>query len=339
MNAHEVALLDSAKRQRQLFKTLRQRYWFDRLTDLKPTRFGIGDPIRRHEMLMRWAIGQGPGLALEASFLDQVHQQMRLCKPLLDAGIHFEELIVLRQQSHALSLTLPVLYPEIRTLARRWATHFVEISEEHKNQINSLIRGGGLVLTGHSFFHNALGAVLGILGCRVYGVAAPMGEGSDWPVVSPIIKAINNGSEQLFGGGRYLYTNQPKDLIISISKAMGDCSTVVGLLDHGAPQSRSRVDILGWDFGLQYSLIARWANAENPIYFAMLWPVLQQDGLSISPKLQLHIETLKPAGSRVVPKEVLNRYAGQLTQWAGHAPWAWQGFRWTECFQRVANDK
>ena len=319
---HVDPLLASAQRQIKFFRAIQ---WRGRL--LRLMAYGQGP---RHEKLMLWAISKAPDYSPEAPYFSQLHQQISLGYRQKESGLSIGQIMSLREQAYALSLVMPVIYHELRPDPAAWIARFIDLDNSSREIIHALSREGALVLTAHTFFHNMLGATLGGLGCRVYGIAAPLGIGEDWPIIGPLTTAVNLGSEGLFNGGKYLYIDDSKALIRGLDSARANHGTIIGLLDHGDQTSKHYANILGWKFGIQSSLIRRWADSADPIYFSLLWPKIGDQGVLI-PRWQLKISMLKSTGPTDA-QTMINAYARELEHWVEAFPWAWQGFRWTQSF-------
>ncbi len=320
--------LQIAARSKALFEAIGRREKLTRL--IYPRR------ITRHEKLMTWAIAQGAIQQPEACIYPVLAQNLAkaMADDLSSTGLTVDRITALRQQALGLSLVLPVIYRGIRKHDDAWTEHFIQADAQSLENLAHIKQQGALVLTAHTFFHNLLGAVLGLRGCKVDGVAAPLGLGPDWSIMRPILTAINWGSQSHFGGGQYLYTDNPRLLARGLESAKASKHVVVGLLDHGWPEAKTSYNVLGWQFGLQDSLVARWARSNQPIAFASLSPTVCQDKTKLLPRWQLNIQIIKAAEDQQANETILGHYAQRLTEFAMSEPWAWQGLRWAHAFPR-----
>lgn len=285
-------------------------------------------------------------------------------------GLRTDQITALRAQATTMALATATLYPTIPTIPRipstapqstnPWLAHFVQIDPDDQAQLQAISQDGALVLTAHTFFHNLLGAVLGQSGAHVIGVAAPIeptkpakssqpsqpNQSSQPPpqwaqlhqLTKPVITAINQGSERLFGGGRYAYTDRPRELASALEEAKQQGHCVIALLDHGQRDATTQVNIAGWRFGLQDSLLARWARSNQPVYLALLWPSLQAGGadqsVQLTPRFSLSLKLIKSADDQQSAEQMAKTYAALLSEWIVQHPWAWQGLRWANTFER-----
>ncbi|MRD55526.1 hypothetical protein GH816_03090 [Betaproteobacteria bacterium LSUCC0115] len=365
----QSAEMQTTRRSYDFFKRAKRRLLLTRL--LFPRR------LRRHEKLLTWAIAQGPLLRVEQAHDPEVLAAIAtlgmvgtgetgetggggaLNPVITPHGLRTDQITALRAQATTMALATASLYPTIpnsttpshtiaSTTAPRsnpWFEHFLHIDPDQQAQLKAIAQGGALVLTAHTFFHNLLGAFLGQSGAHVIGVAAPIEPTEppvEWtqlrPLTKPIISAINHGSERLFGGGRYVYTDRPRELAHAIEDAKQRGHCVIALLDHGHRSADTQVNIAGWRFGLQDSLLARWARSNHPVYLALLWPSLQasaaDQSAQLAPRFSLSLQLIKSADDQQSATQIAKTYASLLSEWIIQHPWAWQGLRWANAFER-----
>ncbi len=182
-----------------------------------------------------------------------------------------------------------------------------------------LVARGGLVLTYHSHHHNRLGAFLGLSGTKVWGIAATEAQSPWKPWTGRWVRLINGGSERCFGGGRYLYTDQMRELLVASRAAFERGETVVTLADNPSDSpSAAAVDMAGRTLPVATGMIELAIGADAPITFALFYSDL----------VGRHRCRLALAPSTQDATLVAQAYLQQLQRWLGDAPHAWQGWAW-----------
>lgn len=182
-----------------------------------------------------------------------------------------------------------------------------------------IVRRGGLVLTCHSFHHNALGIVLGQSGSAVYGVAATEKDNPMTPYIGRYLRIINGDSEARFGGGRYLYTDEPRELIPGVRAALKGGHSVVTLCDNPAPPGPvPPATVMGRQISVGTGVLALAQAARAPVSFALLYPDLR-GGYRLA---------LEDAGVIDDLHATVQAYFRFLERQLELAPWAWQGWAW-----------
>ncbi len=202
----------------------------------------------------------------------------------------------------------------------RWGEPVLHgLMPETQATLKTLVRTGGLVLTFHSFHHNALGVVLGDAGTRVYGIAATEKNSPEAPYTGRFMRLINGGSEAHFRGGRYLFTDEMKNLVRGVREAFAGGHSVVTLSDNPVPAAEGTpVAFLGKRFCVGGGVVALAREAGVPVYFALLYP-RPEGGYRLA---------LQAAGPVTDVATTLQAYFGFLDRELRVAPWAWQGWAW-----------
>jgi lauroyl/myristoyl acyltransferase len=198
-----------------------------------------------------------------------------------------------------------------------WVQKQVKIDKPEAMQ--SLRQQGGLVLTYHSHHHNTLGIVLGQSGVCTWGVAATEKASPMAPFTGRFMRIINGDSEVKFGGGRYLFTDEPRNLLRGLKEAFASKHTVVSLCDNPVPQADvAPIVFRGKKFFVGAGVVEM-ALAQNvPITLALLCPNL----------LGGYELRLQPLPSGLSTHQVLQAYFDFLSECAVQMPWAWQGWHW-----------
>ncbi len=198
-----------------------------------------------------------------------------------------------------------------------WARSAVHV--DHPEVLAEVIRRGGLVLTYHSFHHNALGIVLGQLGSAVYGVAATEKNNPMAPYIGRFLRIINGDSEARFGGGRYLFTDEPRTLIEGVRNALAGGHSVVTLCDNpNLPGPVPPVTVMGRQISVGSGVLALAQTARASVTFALLYPDLRG-------KFHLALEDAGVIGDLHITAQA---YFHFLERQLAIAPWAWQGWAW-----------
>lgn len=185
--------------------------------------------------------------------------------------------------------------------------------------LEHLIDHGGLVLTYHSHHHNTLGIVLGQSGIPTWGVAATEKASPLAPYTGRFMRIINGESEAKFGGGRYLFTDEPRSLLRGLKQAFSKKHAVVSLCDNPTPPNdHLPVQFLGRCFHVGSGVIEQALAQGAPITLALLCPDLL-GGFS------LHLKKVPDSQNA---HEVSQTYFDFLAQVVQQTPWAWQGWHW-----------
>lgn len=191
---------------------------------------------------------------------------------------------------------------------------------EQPQVLDDIVRRGGLVLTYHTHHHNTLGCVLGLSGCEIWGLAASS-EGSPlYPYIGPEIERINHGSAAHFGGGRYLFTDEPRTLVRETRRLLAERRVIVSLGDfsqggdtRGKPGGRFHDRWICPPSGA-VTLALKTGAA---IYAAALY---LHEG-------RLHLQATELT-ARTDTATVLQSYFDVLAHTVARHPWSWQGWDW-----------
>jgi lauroyl/myristoyl acyltransferase len=198
-----------------------------------------------------------------------------------------------------------------------WVQQNVKI--EKPDVMQSLQAKGGLVLSYHSHHHNTLGIVLGQSGVPTWGVAATEKASPMAPYTGRFMRIINGESEAKFGGGKYLFTDEPRNLLRGLKEAFTSKHAVVSICDNPVPQGEDApIFFRGKQFFVGAGVV-QMALAQNvPITLAFLCPDLRG-------RYELRLQAL-PNG--LSSHQVLQAYFDFLSQCVAQMPWAWQGWHW-----------
>ena len=98
--------------------------------------------------------------------------------------------------------------------------------------IEELRETGGLVLTYHFHHQNTLCCALGLLGIKVSAIAASPSESKLDSYIGKWARKLNEKTERHFRGGRYLYTDNLREIVRDVPRILTDGHVVVCLLDN-----------------------------------------------------------------------------------------------------------
>ena len=202
-------------------------------------------------------------------------------------------------------------------LDERWARERVDCDD--RALLAQAVARGGLMLTYHSHHHNRLGAFLGLSGTRVWGIAATEDASPYKPWTGRFIRLINGGSEALFGGGRYLFTNQMRALLRESRRALAEGETVVTLCDNPSDSPTAvPVELLGRRLMLATGVIDLALEVGAAVHFAILYSDLAGG----------HRCRIAAAQPPFDAASIVRQYAAHLNRWALDDIQAWQGWAW-----------
>lgn len=198
-----------------------------------------------------------------------------------------------------------------------WVQSHVQIDQ---SQVMEALRAqGGLVLTYHSHHHNTLGIVLGQSGIKTWGVAATEKASPMAPYTGRFMRIINGQSEAKFGGGRYLFTDEPRQLLRGLRQAFSHREAVVSLCDNPIPAGpQPPVHFMGKAFHVGSGVLEQALAQRVPITLALLYPDLKGS----------YVLRLKALSADMTAPEILQTYFDFLATCVLQAPWAWQGWHW-----------
>lgn len=202
-------------------------------------------------------------------------------------------------------------------LDARWARDRVDCDD--RPLLAQVVARGGLMLTYHSHHHNRLGAFLGLSGTRVWGVAGTEDASPYKPWTGRYIRRINGGSEALFGGGRYLFTDQMRALLRESRRALGAGETVVTLCDNPSDSPTAiPVELLGRRLRVATGMIDLAVEVGAPVHFAIFYSDLAGG----------HRCRIAQAEAPLTAEHIVQQYAAYLNRWALDDIQAWQGWAW-----------
>ena len=216
--------------------------------------------------------------------------------------------------SHGLFATSIFSY---KRMSPEWVQQYVKI--EKPDVMKSLQAQGGLVLSYHSHHHNTLGIVLGQSGVPTWGVAATEKASPMAPYTGRFMRIINGESEAKFGGGKYLFTDEPRNLLRGLKQAFSSQHAVVSICDNPVPQGDDAPLVFrGKQFFVGAGVVDMALSQNVPITLALLCPDLRGG-------YELRLQAL-PSG--LSSHQVLQAYFDFLSECVAQMPWAWQGWHW-----------
>jgi hypothetical protein len=271
-------------------------YWLSRL------------PGQQVKLSRRWGRMASPYVAdrlqLELSYVQAFGASTQLAKEFTDQWL----------ASHGLFATSIFSYP---SMGPEWVKQKVKV--ERPELLESLQAQGGLVLSYHSHHHNTLGIVLGQSGVPTWGVAATEKASPMAPYTGRFMRIINGESEAKFGGGKYLFTDEPRNLLRGLKQAFSSKHAVVSICDNPAPASdEPPVYFRGKQFHVGAGVVSMALEQSVPITMALLCPNL----------LGGYVLRLKQISNPNSVHEVLQTYFDFLDEILLQTPWAWQGLHW-----------
>ena len=265
-------------------------------------------PGQQVKLSRRWGRMASPYVAdraqLELSYVQAFGATPQVAQQLADQWL----------ASHGLFATSIFSYKRMNP---EWVQQNVKI--EKPDVMQSLQAKGGLVLSYHSHHHNTLGIVLGQSGVPTWGVAATEKASPMAPYTGRFMRIINGESEAKFGGGKYLFTDEPRNLLRGLKEAFTSKHAVVSICDNPVPQGEDAPIVFR---GKQFFVgagVVQMALAQNvPITLALLCPDLRG-------RYELRLQAL-PNG--LSSHQVLQAYFDFLSECVAQMPWAWQGWHW-----------
>jgi hypothetical protein len=182
-------------------------------------------PGQQVKLSRRWGRMASPYAAdraqLELSYVQAFGANPQVAKELTDQWL----------ASHGLFATSIFSYKRMNP---EWVQQYVKIDKPDVMQ--SVQAKGGLVLSYHSHHHNTLGIVLGQSGVPTWGVAATEKASPMAPYTGSFMRIINGESEAKFGGGKYLFTDEPRNLLRGLKQAFSNQHAVVSICDNPVPK-------------------------------------------------------------------------------------------------------
>jgi lauroyl/myristoyl acyltransferase len=265
-------------------------------------------PGQQVKLSRRWGRIASPYVAdraqLELSYVQAFGATPQVAKELTDQWL----------ASHGLFATSIFSY---KRMSPEWVQQYVKI--EKPDVMKSLQDQGGLVLSYHSHHHNTLGIVLGQSGVPTWGVAATEKASPMAPYTGRFMRIINGESEAKFGGGKYLFTDEPRNLLRGLKQAFSSQHAVVSICDNPVPQGDDAPLVFrGKQFFVGAGVVDMALSQNVPITLALLCPDLRGG-------YELRLQAL-PSG--LSSHQVLQAYFDFLSECVAQMPWAWQGWHW-----------
>ena len=265
-------------------------------------------PGQQVKLSRRWGRMASPYVAdraqLELSYVQAFGATPQVAKELTDQWL----------ASHGLFATSVFSYMR---MSPEWVQQYVKI--EKPDVMKSLQDQGGLVLSYHSHHHNTLGIVLGQSGVPTWGVAATEKASPMAPYTGRFMRIINGESEAKFGGGKYLFTDEPRNLLRGLKQAFSSQHAVVSICDNPVPQGDDAPLVFrGKQFFVGAGVVDMALSQNVPITLALLCPDLRGS-------YELRLQAL-PSG--LSSHQVLQAYFDFLSECVAQMPWAWQGWHW-----------
>jgi hypothetical protein len=265
-------------------------------------------PGQQVKLSRRWGRMASPYAAdraqLELSYVQAFGATPQVAKELTDQWL----------ASHGLFATSIFYYERMNP---EWVHQYVKLDKPDVMQ--SLQAKGGLVLSYHSHHHNTLGIVLGQSGVPTLGVAATEKASPMAPYTGRFMRIINGESEAKFGGGKYLFTDEPRNLLRGLKQAFSSQHAVVSICDNPVPQGDDAPLVFrGKQFFVGAGVVDMALSQNVPITLALLCPDLRGS-------YELRLQAL-PSG--LSSHQVLQAYFDFLSECVAQMPWAWQGWHW-----------
>jgi len=265
-------------------------------------------PGQQIKLSRRWGKMASPYVAdrelLELSYSQAFGASAQVSKALTDQWL----------ASHGLFATGIFSY---QNMDSDWVKEKVEIDQPAV--LAGLKVKGGLVLSYHSHHHNTLGIVLGQSGVPTWGVAATEKASPMAPYTGRFMRIINGESEAKFGGGKYLFTDEPRNLLRGLKHAFANHHAVVSICDNPSPANdEAPVFFRGKQFNVGAGVVTMALEHKVPITLALLYPNLLGN-------YELRLQPIQNVNS---VDEVRLAYFDFLANIVVNTPWAWQGFHW-----------
>ena len=265
-------------------------------------------PGQQVKLSRRWGRMASPYVEdraqLELSYVQAFGATPQVAKELTDQWL----------ASHGLFATSIFSY---KRMSPEWVQQYVKI--EKPDVMKSLQDQGGLVLSYHSHHHNTLGIVLGQSGVPTWGVAATEKASPMAPYTGRFMRIVNGESEAKFGGGKYLFTDEPRNLLRGLKQAFSSQHAVVSICDNPVPQGDDAPLVFrGKQFFVGAGVVDMALSQNVPITLALLCPDLRGS-------YELRLQAL-PSG--LSSHQVLQAYFDFLSECVAQMPWAWQGWHW-----------
>lgn len=185
--------------------------------------------------------------------------------------------------------------------------------------LTKIVYTGGLVLTYHTHHQNTLAAILGIAGGTISPVAAPAASGSPlYDEIGDYIDRINEGSQQHFNGGAYLYTDNLRRVQQQVRARLMQGELILSLCDFHQTSNAQPHYFMDRLITPPTGVVRLALQSRVPIYLALLHS--DEKG-----KLQL---LLHESTSHQNAHAVLADYLDFLAKVVVVTPEVWQGWEW-----------
>ncbi|MBN2645384.1 MAG: hypothetical protein JXR59_07925 [Desulfuromonadaceae bacterium] len=204
---------------------------------------------------------------------------------------------------------------QYRRMDHDWIRRFVHV--EQPLLLEQIVHRGGLILTYHTHHQNTLAALLGVAGATISPIAASAADSPLYSVIGRYIDLINDDSQRQFRGGRYLYTDNLRQVLREARTRLQRGELLLSLCDFHQPSSERAHRFLGCAITPPTGVIRLALECAVPIYLGLLFP--REDG-----RFMLHLAQVQGADLYAVAQEYLD-FLAQVVQ---VAPEAWQGWEW-----------
>lgn len=214
-----------------------------------------------------------------------------------------------------------------RRMNRQWMKRHLEVMQPELLQ--QACAEPATLLTYHTHYHHTLACVMGVHGARVLAVSAAKAPEHDHPLIRPFHMDVMHGeSEKLFGGGRYLFLTDLKDVLRSIRNSAQERGLVFGLADFPAGDHKKQVGgvLFGRPVVLQRWLLELTAEKPEPVFLASL------EAHGAHGRLRLHMKRVAPSDTEALAQA----YLDFLAERAKKNPAFWQGWEWLPHLSAVA---
>jgi hypothetical protein len=154
----------------------------------------------------------------------------------------------------------------------------------------------------------------------ITGLAASATGSPLYPYIGDAIERINGGSARHFGGGDYLYTDEPRTLVRETRRLLTERKVIVSLGDFS-----QGADVQGQPAGRFHGRLI--CPPSGAVGIALkTGAALHAAALYLDEgRLRLRLQALQ---DRTDTTSVLQQYYDFLAQTVARHPWSWQGWDW-----------
>lgn len=191
---------------------------------------------------------------------------------------------------------------------------------------------GALLLTYHNPHKNTLGAVMGLLGCDVCGVAADPKTFPLYTHLAHYLDMLHDATAKHFGKGGYVFLGPGVGTVRSILRAFRAGHVVISLNDNPNPSQRSYdVDFLGRVVPAPVGAVELAVKENAPVYCAILF--WEQTGQFVLEIAQLKLEQ--------GVEGIMKQYFAFLERIINSHPHVWEGWQWFDLLgaKQLAGDE